>query len=143
MISANPGLRLKKAAFACSFALYPYVGRSKKGLMIFGVAAMVVPPPLGLVSGVVAAVAFNMSAAAGQKLLQTVQRCRGLASPRDFEILGEFNRMRATAPRLALPNAKPALAALYAQGQTQAHTPSHSLSHTQGQKTVFPVAEMR
>lgn len=95
--------------------------------MVFGVTAMVVPPPFGFISGVMAAAAFNLSATAGQNFLRDARRAFGFAARCDFEILGEFNRQQRAGTRLIVP----------------LQTPLTPLLRHIGQKTVFPLVEMR
>lgn len=130
--SRSTGLRLKKAALACYLALFPYIGRSKGSFVVFGATAMIVPPPFGFVSGVLAAVAFNISAAAGGHLLKSAQDSIGFVTRHDLDILAQFNRLQQQGPRqvMTLPSAPPPVL-------------SSALSQARGQKTVFPVAEMR
>lgn len=86
--------------------------------MLFGLVAVVVPPPLGFVSGLFAAVAYNVTATAGQSALRTARQSLGYGSREDFDVLAEFNRLQRTGHRYVVPDYR-------------------------GQKTVFPVLEMR
>lgn len=117
--SSRWGLRLKKAVVASYISLFPHIGRTKSGLVVFGAVAMAVPPPLGFVSGVFAAVAYNAGAGAIRTAFQTACRRLGGATREDFNVLAEFNRLQTTGPRYIVQGLR------------------------QGQKTVFPVPEMR
>ena len=123
----SAGMRLKQAALASCIVLSPHIAGRKGGLMAFGVATLVVPPPFGVLTGVLAAVAYNSGAAAGHKLVRATHNKLGIAHPRDFEVLEEFNRRQRQAHRLVLPLER------------------HPYPARPGprQKTVFPVAEMR
>lgn len=116
--STNGGLRLKKAALASCISIFPHISRTKSGLVIFGAIAVVVPPPFGFVSGLFAAVAYNATASASQSALRTARRSMGYATAEDFDVLAEFNRLQRMGHRYIVPEYR-------------------------GQKTVFPVPEMR
>ncbi len=124
--TGNPsrwGLRLKKAALASYISVFPHIGRTKSGLVLFGAVAVVVPPPLGFVSGLFAAVAYNVTASATQTALRTARRSFGYATREDFDVLAEFNRLQRNPHRYTVP---------VCRGQVYP-----------GQKTVFPAPEMR
>ena len=124
--TGNPsrwGLRLKKAALASYISIFPYISRTKSGLALFGVVAVVVPPPMGFVSGVFAAVAYNMTATATQTAFRNARCSFGYATAEDYNVLAEFNRLQQTGHRYTVPG-------ILAPGY-------------QSQKTVFPAPEMR
>lgn len=112
------GLRLKRAALASYVSIVPHITRTKSGFVIFGAVAVVVPPPLGFVSGVFAAVAYNATASVGQSALRSARRRMGYATREDFAVLDEFNRLQQTGHR-------------------------YLIEGYQRQKTVFPALEMR
>ena len=96
--SSRGSLRLKKAAVA----LHLYFTFSHHGNMkllgIFGVVAMTVPPPVGLVTAVITVAAISAVQGTGRRLSYAFRAARGYAQPGDFDILSTFNRMQHETP---------------------------------------------
>ena len=69
-----------------------------KLLGIFGVVAVTVPPPVGLVTAVITVAAISAVQGAGRRLSYAFREARGYAQPGDFDILSTFNRMQHETP---------------------------------------------
>lgn len=107
-------LGLRKTVAASSFVFLMRYSGDVRRLAIFATVALVVPPPVGLVSGVLAVGFYEAAKASGRACRDMM----GIPQPEDFEALAEVNRRYKDAHReiVALPRY---------------------------QKTVFPAVEMR
>ena len=112
------GLRLKKAVVATHLYFTFAHGGNMGRLALFATVAVVVPPPLGLVTASVVAATYGAVSSVGRSASRAFRNALGLAHPGDFDVLAEFNRIQREAPRLFVAVRPP-------------------------QKTVFPAVEMR
>lgn len=116
---------MKQAVAASTLAFFLTASLDVKRLALFSIIALVVPPPLGIVTGL-AAVGLHVSCQTVARSAGRVYRdILGYAQPGDFDVLAEFNRVNREAPRLHVP------VPVYTAG-----SPWH-------EKTVFLTAEMR
>lgn len=116
---------MKQAVAASTLAFFLTASLDVKRLALFSIIALVVPPPLGIATGL-AAVGLHAGCQSVARSAGRVYRdIRGYAQPGDFDILAEFNRAHREAPRLYIP------VAAYVAGRAR------------HEKTVFLTAEMR
>lgn len=107
-------LGLRRAIAATSLALYLRYSGDVRRLAVFATVAVIVPPPAGIVTGLLA-VGFYEAAKASRRAGRDFL---GLAQPEDYDILAEVNRRYCAPHREIIPLPRP-------------------------EKTVFPALEMR
>lgn len=107
-------LGLRRVVAATSLAFYLRYSGDVKRLAVFATVAVIVPPPAGIVSGLLA-VGFYEAAKASGRAYRDVM---GLPQPEDLAVLDEVNRRYKEARREIVPFRHP-------------------------EKTVFPALEMR
>lgn len=116
---------MKQAVAASMLAFFLTASPDVKRLALFSVIALVVPPPLGLVTGL-AAVGLHVGCQTVVRSAGRVYRdIRGYAQPGDFDVLAEFNRINREAPRVHVS------------------VPVCKAGPARHEKTVFLTAEMR
>lgn len=116
---------MKQAVAASTLAFFLTASLDVKRLALFSIIALVVPPPLGIVTGLAAAGLYAGCQSVAQSAGWVYRDIRGYAQPGDFEILAEFNRANLEAPRLHVP------------------VPTYTAVLAPCEKTVFLTAEMR
>lgn len=116
---------MKQAVAASTLAFFLTASLDVKRLALFSIIALVVPPPLGIATGL-AAVGLHAGCESVVRSAGRVYRdIRGYAQPGDFDTLAEFNRVNREAPRLQVP------------------MPIYTAAVVPREKTVFLTAEMR
>lgn len=93
------GLRLKKAVAISSIAFYLHYADDMRRLALFGIFAAIVPPPAGILSGLLA-VGFYEAAQCANRV---GRKMMGYAQSEDFEILGQVNERYHRARRSIVP----------------------------------------